>query len=314
MGKILLDYAFPISTTEPTPDVNLGYLKKCAAMVKPNGDFTSAYAIEVYNADDCKKYTENVSILKLFTGGLSAITLIVTDTLANADSLCDDSKFFTIGISGDFEESEAKAFAPTEYKGVMFSTITDASNVTQPKNTTYFLDKGYNTEGSFFAFGSFLSGTYWRDMQYLEAAKGSDDWTAAETLGEANTLFDDGVSFWIKDDEYGTRLGFFGCGSNAIAYPYIKEEINREIQSGGLKYLTVNQALKTSTERVRLEDYLNSIIKPYELAPYSYLDPDKDNEIKLFDSNERYVMNGQMFTNVAEPLWRVKIEAIEGAI
>lgn len=363
MGKILLDYAFPFNEIEGTPDVNLAYLHKVAVGVKPNQTLAEPYAVEVYNPEEAKLHTDNVAIDKLFAGGLNRITLIVTDTLDNGDALLTTDDFFTFGISGDFDESEATAFSPSTFTGVVYSTATTktaaislakaqaeqkqkleqqmvtqelkiraakagskerttaanayakaAGELAKMPNRCVFYDEGYNTEGSHFAFGKLLSGTYWRDQQYIQAASGSSDWWTATDLGEAESLFDAGVSFWLSDDEYGVRLGFFGVGGNGITYPYIKEEIKRIVQSDGVKYLSINQSKKTQTERIRLEDYLNASIKPYLFAPYYYLNPTSTNQIKLYDSNERYILTGQMHTDITDPIWRVKIEAIQGDV
>jgi hypothetical protein len=366
MGKILLDYAFPFSEQTGTPDASLAYLRKVAVIVLPltppekgaNANPTVPYSVEVYNAEEVAEHTANTALLMLFKGGLNAVTLIVTDTLANADALLDKYEFYTVGISEDFTEADATAFVPATYGGVIYSVATTMAgavsmadtdkatrqryeNIAQTQldkaktakgaerdkaleeynkatkglastpNRSVFYDADYSTESAHFAFGALLSDTYWRDQQYIEAG---GDWFACEALGEAESLFEARVSFWLADDEYGLRLAFFGVGGEGITYPYIKEEIRRVVQSNGLGYLSLNKSKNTASERMRLESTLQSVIDEYALSPYYYLDGGANNDINLFKSNERYTVTGQMQTTVAEPLWRVKIEAIQGEV
>lgn len=367
MGKILLDYACPFSEVEPSPDVNLAYLKNVAVLVTaltvkpktPKANPPVPYEVEVYSTEEVALHTDNTEVNALFSAGLNKLTLIVTDTLANADALINDEHYFTLGISGDFDETTATAFTPSDFAGVVYSTASTkggaikgmqshvstkqaltknletilnkvkgtkkkdergeflndynkaASDLANQHNRCVFLDTNYNTTGSHFAFGKLLSGTYWRDQQYI-VGENSELWTVATELGEAESLFDARVSFWLGDDEYGTRLGFFGAGGEGITYPYVKEEIKKITQSAGLKYLTLNKPRKTQSEIIRLEDNLNDAVSPYTEAPYYYLDGEADNRIKLYKSQERYTVTGQMTTTIGEPIWRVKIEALQG--
>ena len=104
-------------------------------------------------------------------------------------------------------------------------------------------------------------------------------------------------------------MGFFAAGGFAITQPYIDEEIKRVTQSTGVNYLALNQPRNIPISRILLENTLQDKIEEYKLPPYQYLDPTGTNEIKLTTSNESFVLNGEMTTKVAEPIWRVKVEA-----
>ncbi len=169
-----------------------------------------------------------------------------------------------------------------------------------------FLDLAYNTSGAHFAFGKLLSAAYWSDQQYIQA--NADDWWATSQLGEADSLFKDRISFYLSDKQYGTRLAFFAAGGESISAPYINRLVELSIQGAGLNYISINHPRNTVSTRINLESRLQDEVDKYMVAPYYYLDPDGDNDVQLYDSEERYFLNGALAIKTAEPIWRVNFQ------
>ena len=149
----------------------------------------------------------------------------------------------------------------------------------------------------FYAFGKLLSNALsWLNQQYIEMPVADD----VDTLGEANALFDDKISFVISDDEFGERLALFACGAKAIVGPYIKRNLEIDLQSAALTYISANQPQYTKRHATLLEDTLQKVIDGYierqEIEAGTV-------EVKLEEDN--FVASG--YINISEPkaMWRV---------
>jgi hypothetical protein len=82
-------------------------------------------------------------------------------------------------------------------------------------------------------------------------------------LGDAETYYDERLSFVLTDDDYGERLAFFVCGGKAIVAPYVLKEIELLMQGRALSYITANQPSYTIKNAARLEDYLEGVFENY---------------------------------------------------
>jgi hypothetical protein len=156
---------------------------------------------------------------------------------------------------------------------------------------------GNKAKNMLYAFGSMLSNALsWRNQQYITMPFADD----VDTKGEADALFDDKVSFVISDDEFGERLALFACGGKAIVAPYIIKNLNIDMQSAALSYISGNQPAYTKKEAALLEDELQKVIQ-------SYIDRDLIEagvvEVELLQDN--FVASAEI--NVSEPkaLWRI---------
>lgn len=315
-ANILLDYAFKFSEVTGTQKADLSYLKNLAVIVKsktPGG--TSPLIHDITSAEDAVQYTNATDIAALFAGGMNIVTLIVCDDIGDATSALDSTNQYTALIDNEWTVAEIEGLDPTDFKGVIAAVFGDkakAETYAAKTNHCAFLDatapKAY---GMYYAFAKLLSGVYWRDQQYIQVT--SNEVTTVADLGEAEALFTKKISFYLGDDQYGKRLGFLGAGSFAITQPYVNEEIKRIVQSTGVNYLSLNQPRNIPISRILLENALQDKVDEYKLPPYQYLDPTGTNEIVLTTSNEAFVLNGQMTTKVAEPIWRVKVEARQEA-
>lgn len=109
----------------------------------------------------------------------------------------------------------------------------------------------------FYAFGKLLSNpTDWKNQQYISMPFGD----GVEELGDAETEFDNKVSFVITDDQFSFRLSLFAAGGKAIVAPYILRNLEIDQQSKGLQYVSANQPGYTLTQAALLEDELQKVI------------------------------------------------------
>lgn len=186
-----------------------------------------------------------------------------------------------IGVSSD-DSSFATAQAAIEKRCSFWTTSTNKA-----KNMCY-------------AFGKLLSNALnWRNQQYITMPFADD----TDTLGEAESLFDDKVSFVISDDEFGERLAMFAAGGKAIVAPYITRNLEIDMQSATLSYISGNQPQYTLSAATQLENKLKDVIQDYVDLQWI---TEGTVEVRLIEDN--FVASG--FINIAEPkaLWRVFAE------
>lgn len=214
-------------------------------------------------------------------------------------------------VSGQGAETQAAAAeAPLaggdglflgEFEGVCgVSSDDDSYLATQAaiSNRSAFHSTSTNkAKNMFYAFGKMLSNVLnWRNQQYIEMPVADD----VDTLGDANTLFDDKISFVISDDEFSERLALFAAGGKAIVAPYIKRNLQIDLQSAALSYVSGNQPDYSLKQAALLEDELQKVMQ-------SYIDREwiTDGTVEVLLENENFVASGYM--NIAEPkaLWRI---------
>ena len=107
---------------------------------------------------------------------------------------------------------------------------------------------------------------------------------------------------WIvlSDDEYGNRLGLFCAGGKAIVAPYIKRNLEIDLQSSALTYVSANQPAYSKVQAALLEDELQKVVDSY--ISRQWIESGKA-EVKLEQAN--FVASAYM--EIAEPnaLWRI---------
>jgi hypothetical protein len=191
-----------------------------------------------------------------------------------------------------------------QFKGVvgLFSNnIQNVSSYASNENKVGFYGSGVQkAKNMIYAFGKLLSNALnWANQQYISMPV-SDGVT---TLGEAESFFDDKVSFVISDDEFGNRLGLFAVGGKAIVAPYIKRNLEINLQSEALSFISGNQPSYTKKYATLLENALNDVIQSY--IDRQWIEAGTV-EVKLEQDN--FVASG--YINIAEPkaLWRVFAE------
>lgn len=301
--NILLDYFFPITSIEPTPQASTAFLKQVLVVVKPKEGATEDTITLATSMSQVSALTDNTEAQQLFAAGMSRVFVVAVDALAGLGTILEgkESDFYTILISSDFSDAEIDARDLGEFEGVVgIASTDDAKNATRAalKNVAAFHSSSTNkAKNMFFAFGKLLSNALaWRNQQYITMPFADD----VETVGDANALFDDRVSFVLNDTQYGPRLALLTAGGKAIVAPYIIKNLQIDLQSRALSYISGNQPAYTKTQGALLEDELQKVINLY----IERLDIESGSvQIKL--EQENFVASAYM--NVAEPkaLWRI---------
>jgi hypothetical protein len=115
--KILLDYVFPISVIEPTPQASTAFLKQVCVVAKPK----SGQEGNVGNIYPCVTMTEvaartdNENAQQLFNAGMSKVYVLLADDLDLESFLADGagSDFYTLLVSDDFGDDDIAAVVET---------------------------------------------------------------------------------------------------------------------------------------------------------------------------------------------------------
>lgn len=190
-----------------------------------------------------------------------------------------------------------------DFDGVVGYSTTDAEvahNFATADNHCAFFTSDTNKAGNMmYAFGKLLSNLLnWTNQQYITMPLNDD----VDTLGAANSLFDDKVSFVIHDTDYGNRLALFSVGGKAVVAPYIEKNLRVDLQGRTIQWIGDNQPSYTLTNAALLEARLNDdVIKTLYIAT-GWIEAGVI-EVKLLEDN--FTASG--FINVAEPkaLWRM---------
>ncbi len=187
------------------------------------------------------------------------------------------------------------------FKGVVGISSTDdtknASRAATENWAAFHTTSGNKAKNMCYAFGKLLSNALaWSNQQYITMPYADD----VATLGAANALFDSKVNFVLSDTEFGSRLGLFSAGGKAIAAPYIVKNLELDMQSAALTYISGNQPAYSHKQAALLEDELQKVIQ-------GYIDDQEIEagviEVKLEEDN--FVASG--YSNISEPkaLWRI---------
>lgn len=213
-------------------------------------------------------------------GGATAQTAFALDNLEGGDGLDVGSFDGVVGFSSD-DQTVCQTFGSADNRVGFFRA--DANGA----------------KNMFFAFGSLLSNLVnWTNQQYISMPFND----GVNTLGIANSLFDDRVSFVMNDTEFGNRLGLFVAGGKAIIAPYIKKNLRLDLQSRSLSWIASNQPQYTLTEAALLESRLQEDVIEQRYIQTKWINAGKVT-IRLLQDN--FVASG--FIDITEPtaLWRI---------
>lgn len=304
--NILLDYFFPITTIEPTPAASTAFLKQVLVVALPKAAQAEGVITDHTSMSTMTALTDNTESAQLFAGGMNKVKLILLDSLdlLGAAIVGFESDFYTILISSDYNDAAIAALDKGAFKGVIgiasTSDVTTAAQAVIENRVAFHSTSTNKAKNMFYAFGKLLSNSsQWRNQQYITMPFADD----VANLGDANSYFNDKVSFVIQDTEFGNRLGLLAVGGKAIVAPYIKKNLEIDLQSGALTYISGNQPQYTKKQAALLEDELQKVIQ-------SYIDREWIEagtvEIKLIEAN--FVATGNI--NISEPkaLWRIFAE------
>ena len=306
---VLLEYVMKVSAVAGTPAASLAYLRKVLCIVPPKEDVTENEISTCTTRAEVEALTP-AKCWALLQAGMSNIYVLPTSSL-DLDAVIDAAteKFFTVIIDPSFDNTDIAALDLGNFDGVVAWGSADRSEArafTVQKNNVGFFDLSANAgENLYFAFGKLLSAASWRNQQYIEMPKGSE----IDTLGEAELLFEDALSFVLTSEQYGNRLGLFASNQRAIVAPYIYEEIRIRLQSAALNYIALNQPNYTTAEAALLEDVLNSVV-----GEYVENGTIESGSVEVSTSSEQFILNAEI--RVAEPkaLWRIKADMYQGSV
>lgn len=157
-----------------------------------------------------------------------------------------------------------------------------------------------------YAFGKLLSNpTDWKNQQYVSMPY--DDGVAV--LGQAETLFDAKISFVISDDEFSKRLALLACGGKAIVAPYILRNLEIDLQSKGLQYVSANQPAYTLTQASLLEDELQKVIDGdgLENGNPGYVGKGwiTEGTVRITLEQDNFTASGRINVPTPRALWRI---------
>lgn len=304
MSNILLDYVFKIASITPTPQASTASLKQVLAIVKPKVGATKdvpTLCVSKVAVDDFS--TTNAEVDELFNAGMGRVWVMASDDLTGVGDDIEDflSEFFTILITSDFSDAEVDAANFGAFAGVVAVASTDdtknATRAVVENRTAMHSAVTHKAKNLFYAFGKMLSNSLgWRNQQYITMPYADD----VDTLGEAEALFDDRISFVMSDSQYGQRLALLAAGGEAIVAPYIKRNLQIDLQSAALSYISGNQPAYTRVQAALLEDELDKVVQLY--IDRGWIE-DGAVEVKL--ENDDFVASG--YINIAKPkaMWRI---------
>lgn len=302
MQNILLDYFFPITQIEPTAQASTAFLKQACVVVNPNGGGTEGDVTLCTTEAEISAITDNTEVKEILNAGLSRVYVLQSSTLDLDTILADEGQnFYTLIISDDFTDANIDGADFGAFKGVIAAASTTQSWAkafgTDSKRVGFFDGGSTGAKNLIYAFGKLLSNQLaWRNQQYVTMPY--DD--SVTTLGAANSLFDDKVSFVLTDAQYGKRLGLFAAGGKAIAAPYIEKDLEIQMQSAALSYISGNQPAYDLKNASLIEDELQNVIDSFIERGYI-----ADGEIEIKLEQDNFVASG--YANIAEPkaLWRI---------
>jgi len=303
--NILLDYFFPITSISPTPAASTAFLKQVCFVGKAASPTATTPTLATSSAAAqalVDSATAKAEIAQLFSGGLARCYILNSEDLDIADAIeGQESDFFTIIVSSDYSDANITAADFGEFKGVVAVQSTDdaflAVQAVIANRCAFHSTASNDAKNMCFAFGKLLSNSLnWLNQQYITMPLADD----VATLGEANALFDDKISFVISDDEFSNRLALLAAGGKAIVAPYIERNLELDLQSKALQYVSGNMPGYTKTHAALLEDELSKVVDSY--IERQWIEAGVV-EVKLEEDN--FVASG--YINIREPraLWRV---------
>lgn len=208
-----------------------------------------------------------------------------------------------ISLEGGVDEvtDEGDGLDVGQFEGVTGLSSADDEFLSDQASTTnraaFHTTSGNKAKNMCFAFGKLLSNSLnWLNQQYITMPLADD----VGSLGEANNLFDDRISFVISDSQFGNRLALFAAGGKAIVAPYIKRNLQIDMQSAALSYISGNQPQYTRKQAALLENELQKVVQSY--IDRQWIESGTV-EVKLEQDN--FIASG--YINIAEPkaLWRI---------
>jgi hypothetical protein len=253
--------------------------------------------------------TVGAKVLATVVGAIVTITSKLTGIVGNTYALAyADNGTATVGasVSGAFL-SGGDGLSLGLFKGVFGISSTDAA-VARAQSIIENRSGWPTTEevgatNMCYAFGKLLSNlSNWTNLQYIPMPE-----EGVTTLGDANSYFDDRMSFVITDDEFGNRLGLFAAGSKAIVATYIYKNLMIDLQSKTLQWISANQPDYTVVEAAKLQNRLEQdVVLPYIERKWL-----QAATIDIAVEQENFIASGDIQVSQPKAFWRVYAEMRE---
>lgn len=308
--NILRDYFFRITAVVPTAPVSTAFLKQVAIVVKPKTGVTSGTIAECDDMTDVAALTDNTEASALFSAGMARVTVIAKSDL-DLESILDANgqEFFTLLVSSDFADADLSGLDLGSWKGVT-GVASNTGSVAEAQaaienRVGFFKATLTGSKNMFYAFGKLLASSLtWANQQYISMPN-SD---GVETLGAARANFNDRVSFVLSDKQYGNRLGLFAVGGKAIIAPYVERNLELDIQSAALTYVTANQPAYTVAQAALIQAECQKVIDGYVSRG---LIESGSIDIRLEQSN--FVASAYIVVPEAKGLWVIEAKVTQSA-
>ncbi len=302
MSNILLDYFFPITVIEPTPQASTAFLKQVCIVAKKKMGGTDGVITACTDMTAVAALTDNTEAQRLFDAGMHKVFVLINETLDLDDILLGVDDFYTLLLTSDFSDSDVTGADFGTFKGVIGCASTDDSFLhTQaaiPNRAAFHTTSGNHVKNMFYAFGKLLSNAAdWLNQQYISLPVADD----IDNVGDADTLFADKISFCLTDSEFGNRLALFCCGGKSIVAPYILANLSVDLQSKALQYVSGNMPSFSVKHASLIEDELKKVIQGY--IDRGWLE--SGTVAVTLGDNENFVASASMDIPSPTSLWRI---------
>jgi hypothetical protein len=301
--NLIYDYTLQVNVVSDVSSADTSFLRVPLVITEPKAGFADTNEVLTATKSTISTITDNENISKIFDGGVPQILVIATDNLAGIKDIYEDSlnDFYTILVSKDFTDTDIADLDLGNFKGVLFSVSSNepwAGIQAKKKNVGAY----YKDEANFFyLWGKFLSATDWSNLQFQELL--NDDGVLDNA--EAEILFNDRVSFSLKDSQAVNRLSFFATGGEAIIAPYVMKEIELTLQSSAISWIALNRPQYTIVDCSILAQYLkDKVINNYIERR---LISGGDIDINTF-KGQNFIAKGTITIPKPTALWRVRAD------
>jgi hypothetical protein len=310
-------YANLLTTTPDTVTVNgIVFTAQSGAATLGTGTFRAATSNDATAASLAAQINAHASLSSLVIA--TVLTNVVTITALDSGSGGNALTLAYADLGGGNIGASVSGATLTGGDGLFLGTFDGVVGVVSSdksflatqaaiENRCAFYEAGTtNGKNLMYAFGKLLSNTLdWKNQQYITMPFADD----ADILGDAEALFDDKISFVISDDEFGNRLALLACGGKSIVAPYIIRNLEIDLQSKGLQYISANQPAYTLTQAALLEDELQKVIDGdgLENGNPGYVGKGwiTEGTVRITLEEDNFVAAGRIAVPTPRSLWRI---------
>ena len=312
----ITSYANLVSGTDDVVTINgTAFTAQTGAATLGTGTFQAATSNDITAASLAAQINAHEDldgeVTASVVGAIVTITAVTTGIAGNAITLAYTDNDTNVGatVSGAVLTG-GDGLSVGDFNGVIgvCSTDTDfcAAQAAIENRCAFKTKSGNGAKNMCYAFGKMLSfASDWKNQQYITMPFDDD----VNLLGDAELLFDEKVSFVIDDDEFGSRLALFACGGKAIVAPYILRNLEIDLQSEGLQYVSANQPAYTFTQAALMEDEMQKVIDGdgQEGGNTGYVGRGwiTEGTVRITLEEDNFVASGAINVPTPRALWRI---------